>query len=329
MPMYNEEKYIVDTLMSLFHNTYSKDKFEIIVVNGKSIDNCAAKVLELMDTICNLRLLESSTNNTPTNVNLGIDNAKGEFVLFLSAHTIYQPEFLETLMNSYQKHQCSVLGGVIDYYYTNIIGQAIKIAWSSKIGSGDSAYKVTKNLTEADSAFCCVFPKQIWIDVGKFDERLSCNQDYEFNIRVRKLGHKILIDPSISVKYNVKNNFISHAKQYWRYGWYRLYTLAKWPSSVRPRQILPSILVLTLISTLLLGFVGIVGKSWFSASLIIPLGYFSLCFLNGFRAAFKESNYQPLLGFYVGIAIILMHLCYGTGMIFSFFSFKWRKMLQN
>lgn len=328
MPMFNEAKYIAATLDSLRTNTYPSELFEVLVVNGSSRDDSASIVKTKQSEMVNLRLIESHTHNTPTNVNLGLEHARGKYVLFLSAHTIYEPDFLASLMESYQRHQCSVLGGVIGYQYNNIIGWAIKCAWSSKIGSGDSAYKVTKEVTEADSAFCCVFPRQLWVDVGKFDERLSCNQDYEFNIRVRNHGHKILIDPKITVKYNVKSSFVAHARQYWRYGWFRLYTIAKWPSSMKPRQILPSIIVFTLAISLILGLLGFVTTPLLLSALLIPLGYMGLCLYNGYKSATAESNPPPILGLFVAVAIMLMHLSYGAGMIFSFFSLRWRIMLK-
>lgn len=55
IPLYNKEKYIYDTLLSVFNQTYTD--FEVIVVNDSSTDNSLTIVNEFNDE--RLRVLQS------------------------------------------------------------------------------------------------------------------------------------------------------------------------------------------------------------------------------------------------------------------------------
>jgi len=74
VPTRNEEKYIGQCLKSLASQTYPKDKFEVIIVDGLSEDKTLQVVKSFSEKLC-LRILENSKKVQVFGLNLGIEVA--------------------------------------------------------------------------------------------------------------------------------------------------------------------------------------------------------------------------------------------------------------
>jgi teichuronic acid biosynthesis glycosyltransferase TuaG len=92
-PMYNAEKYILETINSVQLQTYQN--WEMIIVNNFSTDASGEIVKNIDDP--RIKLIELSFNSggpaRPRNV--GIDNAKGEYFAFLDADDTWSDNKLE------------------------------------------------------------------------------------------------------------------------------------------------------------------------------------------------------------------------------------------
>jgi len=89
--------------------------------------------------------------------------------------------------------------------------------------------------------------------IGPFDESLLTNEDYEFNARIRQTGGRIWLDPQIKSIYFARGSLAELARQYWRYGFWKAQMLKCYPKTLRLRQALPPLFVLSLVLLLLLG----------------------------------------------------------------------------
>ena len=73
----NEEHYIGELLNSLVNQTYPKNRFEVIVIDGLSTDATLEVVEDYRDTL-DLRVLPNNRIRSTFAFNMGIDEAKGE-----------------------------------------------------------------------------------------------------------------------------------------------------------------------------------------------------------------------------------------------------------
>ena len=89
--------------------------------------------------------------------------------------------------------------------------------------------------------------KSTLIGLGDSMRSLLSNEDYEFNTRLRQNGGKVWLDTSIRSKYYARKDLAGLAKQYWRYGFWKNRMLRKYPNSLRWRQAIPPLFVLSLI----------------------------------------------------------------------------------
>ena len=83
------------------------------------------------------------------------------------------------------------------------------------------------------------FKKEVFEKVGYFDEELVRNQDDEFNFRVIKGGFKIYLTQKIRSKYYVRGSFNKLYRQYYQYGYWKVFVNQKHGEVTSIRQLIP------------------------------------------------------------------------------------------
>lgn len=85
VPMYNAEKYITECLDSVINQDLDKDKYEIIVVNDGSHDAGPSIVKSYVKDNNFIKMISQENHGLSVARNTGINNACGDYVLFLDA----------------------------------------------------------------------------------------------------------------------------------------------------------------------------------------------------------------------------------------------------
>ena len=86
MPMFNQEKYIVECLSSVLRQTL-KD-IEIIVVNDGSTDNSLALVKEFAQQDDRIVVIDKPNSGYGHSMNVGMDRASCEYVRIVETDTV-------------------------------------------------------------------------------------------------------------------------------------------------------------------------------------------------------------------------------------------------
>lgn len=92
IPVYNGGRYIAETLDSVLEQSYPS--IEIIVVDDGSTDNTIS-VVQQKSAVA--RILQQKNKGVSVARNVGMSNAKGEYILFLDADDLIGPTMIETL----------------------------------------------------------------------------------------------------------------------------------------------------------------------------------------------------------------------------------------
>ena len=98
IPAYNAEQFLDETLESVLSQTY--ENWECIIVNDGSTDNTesiAKKWCEKDARFCYFYKENSGVSDTR---NLGIKEARGEYIAFLDADDLYMPNFLKVCLEN-------------------------------------------------------------------------------------------------------------------------------------------------------------------------------------------------------------------------------------
>jgi glycosyltransferase involved in cell wall biosynthesis len=316
VPCYNEEKNIGFLLEALNNQNYPKELFEIIIIDGESSDQTLVEISKnksKFDTL-DIIVVTNPQKNIPSAVNIGIRKSKGEIIVRMDAHSIPDINYIKFCVENLNKGFAANVGGrwIIIPGSTTYMANCIALAASHPFGVGDAKYRYSDTPGFVDTVPYGSFYRSLFDDIGFFDEDLLANEDYEFNVRIRNTGKKIYFDPKIQTKYIARANLKGLMKQYWRYGFWKLRMLKKYPRTLRWRQAIPPLFVAGIILlTLMSIFVPL------ARIMLIFLLFLYFCFL--FIGSLSLLKYKSRLIYFMGvpIAIFTMHFSWGLGFLYS------------
>lgn len=315
VPCFNEEKFIHKCLDSIISQDLSKGELEILIVDGMSTDRTREIVKEYIERYNFIKLLDNPDKTTPFAMNIGINNARGEYIAKMDAHSFYEKDYLSKCLSGMKEHNADNVGGVIIPLplEKTLTAKAIAKSISSRFGGGSSFKVGTKKPKEVDAvAFGC-FKKELFSRIGLYNTKLSRGQDMELNLRIKKNGGKIVLIPDAKGYYyyskkGIKNffyyNFID--------GLWVFYPFRFLRKAFSFRHLVPFFFVSSLIILIVLSFF----FSSFLWILVLELVlYFLFSFYFSLKVAIKEKDTRLL--FLMPLVFLARHLGYGLGSIFG------------
>ncbi len=109
IPVYNGEKYIENTLESLV--TQSTEDFEVIIVDDGSTDSTADICKKYCDEYNGLYYIYQDHKGVYAARNKGIDNAKGEYLLFLDCGDLLTAASVEAIFSCIDENKADIVTG--------------------------------------------------------------------------------------------------------------------------------------------------------------------------------------------------------------------------
>jgi len=316
VPCYNEQSTIRLLLEAVYAQTYPRDEIEVVIADGCSTDRTREEIMAYSAShpALHCRIVDNPRRIIPAALNLAIAAASGEYIIRLDAHSMPQPDYVARCVAALEAGVGTNIGGVWDIRpgSSTWIARCIAVAASHRLGVGDALYRYATQAGSVDTVPFGAFPKAILEQVGGFNETLLTNEDYEFNTRIRQSGGTVWLDPQIRSVYFARSNLNELARQYWRYGYWKLQMLKRYPGSLRWRQALPPLFVSSLI---LLGLCGIFFQAarWALAGELIL--YAGILFLAGVISAAQRKDLALAAG--LPLAIATMHVTWGSGFLWS------------
>lgn len=314
VPVRNEASSIEACLHALLRQDYPATRIELIVVDGDSSDDTKTLVEAIAarhpDRV--IRIHANPQRRVSCALNIGIRDARADIVVRMDGHTTASTSYVASCVRAMRATGAANVGGRITPIATARFARSVAHAQRHVLGAGGAKFHYASRPQFVDTVYLGAFDKAALRRSGLYDENLHRNQDYELNVRIRKCGGKIYLDPSIESHYTPRDTPTKLWKQYYDYGWWKVETLRRHPDSLRPRQLAPAVFVggLALLSGL--GFA--VPPAWSLAALL--LGGYGLAL--GFAAVNlsvrrEEATFASLLGFPLALAI--MHVAWGLGFL--------------
>lgn len=187
IPTYNREKYIERAVQSILGQTY--DRYEIIIVDDGSTDNTREIIRVLEDKDDRIRYIKLEENRGPAYArNIGMKEAKSEFIAFLDSDDEWLPDKLKLQMDKMLEFSeetalvfCRMSGirrGRKDRYVCpdesidkeSLEGNIFsRLLWANLIGTPSALVR-----------------KKCLEQVGGFKESLTCLEDWEWILRIAK-----------------------------------------------------------------------------------------------------------------------------------------------
>ncbi len=319
VPCYNEEATIGLLLDAILQQTYPRTLMEVVIADGLSQDDTRGVIAAFQRAHPDLtvQLKDNPRRGIPSAVNVAGATACGDILIRLDAHSVPIPEYVERCVAALEAGKGRVVGGVwsISPGGKGFIAEGIAQAAGHPLGVGDAFYRVGARAGAVDTVPFGAFRRSTFQQMGGFDESLLTNEDYEFNTRVRRDGGVVWLDPQIRSIYFARATLPALARQYWRYGYWKLKMLQRYPDSIRWRQALPPAFVASLIGLIVLSVFLPLAR----LLLVVELSVYACALLGaGLQVAIRQR--RPLLVPGLAAAIVTMHLAWGSGFLWSLVS---------
>ena len=163
----NAMAYIGRCLRSLINQNFDREKYEIILVNDKSTDKTKEAITPYLGEL--IYIENKKSLGLPGSLNVGIQQAKGQYIVRVDADDWVHKEYINILYNLL--HLNNELDAVAcDYYLMNNKQKIIsKENWLNKpIGCG------------------IMFRSHHLIEIGLYDNKLMSSGDEDLLIRYKK-----------------------------------------------------------------------------------------------------------------------------------------------
>jgi hypothetical protein len=204
------------------------------------------------------------------------------------------------------------VGGRKDGVGTTSAGKAIAAALGSRFGVGGSLYHYGTTEQPVDHIPFGAYPTELLRRLGGWDERLVANEDFEFDYRLRRSGAVLLFDPRLKISWKSRQTVRSLYRQYRRYGAGKLDVARLHPDSLRPRHLVPPLLVPYLVTAAAVA----ARRPRLGTALVAP--YAAGLAVASVRTA--RALEDPVARAYVPAAFLAMHVGWGIGV--------WSRALQ-
>lgn len=307
----NEERFIADCIHSIrsqFRDSSLAD-WELLLIDGMSTDATVSTAQSILTGANHSwRILENPGRTLATGWNIGINAAKGDYVVRPDAHSELGEDYIiQGVRRLEQMPDVVAVGGTLITKAKTRKGLVFAQALSSKVGVGNSPFRTSSTSGYADTAVFGVYRRQALLDVGGLNESLVRHQDNDLHERLRRKGWRFFQDAGMSATYYCRDSVGALLKQMYAIGfhipdlWF-----GKSSGGVELRHLAPLIFVL-MVSVLLMAGVA-AGQAWIS--LALPVVYITILLSDSLVNAIRNRIPARLLTFSV---IPFMHFAYGIG----------------
>jgi len=319
----NEVKYIEKCIDSIFNQDYKK-AYEVIVVDGISSDG-TYELLKKLQNKYDFKLFKNSKINAAAGRNIGIKNSSGEHIAFIDADAVANKDWLSQIKRVFDENNVAGVGGP-DLLPEDSSDKARNIGriMTSPLARGGKLNPSTQHSMMEEEKYVEHIPtcnlclkREVFDDVGLFDEEFVKGQDLELNYRIIQAGYKLLYSPKITVVHYRKNHIKDFVKQIYKWAKAKVAIIRKhgfqgltshiylWPAYFLV------LFVLTFALFFILNFIRI-----FTSLILFGVIFYALVILSESGRLLKKFKDKKLF-LYAMFLLPIVHISYAYGVLIS------------
>ncbi|MCD6726096.1 MAG: glycosyltransferase family 2 protein [Solirubrobacteraceae bacterium] len=310
VPMRDEREH-VDRLVASIAAQDFRGEVEMLVADGGSTDGSPERLRDEAERLgVELTLLPNPQRWVSHGLNIAIARARGDLIVRMDCHAAYPSDYLSRLAAAAEETGAWNVGGVVAPEGRTPTERAVACAMDSPFGGIGWTRSAARNgRSEVDTVTFGAFRPEAFRHAGLFDESLLRNQDDELNLRLRRAGGRIVLDPAITVGYTPRGSYRKVLRQYYEYGLWKVPVMRKHRQVLSARSLAPLGLVA---STSLLAVLAPVSRAARRA-LTAELGLYGSLAALAAAASVRRRGEPPTLLPRVAAAFPAFHLGYGAG----------------
>ncbi|WP_167712134.1 glycosyltransferase [Thermococcus sp. GR4] len=199
IPTYNSEKTIKKCIEAVKNQTYPN--IEVIVVDGGSTD----RTVEIAKSL-GTKVIISDIPNRSRQINIGVMNSLGKYIYRLDSDIIISPRLIAECVQKCEKEGCDA----VSTYW----GPDPSISFWAKVRKLEKdCYKYDPLRNAAN-----FYKKEVFLEIGGYDENLVAGEDYDIQNRLLKKGYKHCFAESEGIHLGEPKSIIDIARKNYKYG---------------------------------------------------------------------------------------------------------------
>jgi succinoglycan biosynthesis protein ExoA len=312
IPVRNEAPFIAANLAAALAQDYPRDRFEVLVADGRSTDGTARIVESLAAAEPRLRLVDNPGRIVAAGLNRALALARGDVIIRLDGHCEYPPDYVRRVVELRERTGAANAGGVLEPIGASYVQRAICAALSSRVGVGGAALRAqaaSGEVREVDAVHGGCWLAETLRRAGHFDEDMVRNQDDEMSFRLRRAGGRVVQGSDLRVRYVVRDRWRKLFLQFAQYGYWKVRLVRRYPMQASLRHGLPALFVLVWTAGLC--------ATPFSGRAALAFAALSAAYLAGIAVAAAAVTFRSSVRLWPGaaLALVLIHFGYGSGFL--------------
>lgn len=181
IPLYNAEKWIEQTIQSAINQTYTN--IEVIIVDDGSTDN-SLKIAKKYESQ-KVKVYTQKNAGGSAARNKAFELSKGDYIQYLDADDILHPQKIKNQINFLKTQPKAIASGRFGIFFTSINNSIFPVDEGFTNYETPIDWLIKANWNKA------MFPPIVWLtpriiidQAGKWNEKLTYNDDTEFFCRV-------------------------------------------------------------------------------------------------------------------------------------------------
>lgn len=244
VPALNERAHIGRALEAMLAQRL-EGELEVLVIDGGSDDGTPSIVSAIAASDPRVRVFDNPARRTPQALNIGLREARGDYVARMDAHAIYPPDYLALGIERLAAGRADWVNGPQVPVGEGRWSKRIAAALRSPLGVGGASFRNATEEIEVDTGFTGMWTRPTLVELGGWDERWPINQDSELAGRMHERDMRVLCVPAMGAAYVPRDSLKRLGRQYFNYGKYRARTSRRHPHTLRRSHLLSPGLCLT------------------------------------------------------------------------------------
>jgi glycosyltransferase involved in cell wall biosynthesis len=315
------EKVLPELLNDLVNQDFPPQCMELILVDSLSTDSTKNIFNDFIEQNIDhkIKVLTNTKRILATGWNLALSQSIGESLIRIDAHTRLPKDFIRKNIERINLGEV-ICGGYIKSIIPKKKNALLAfLADSSKFGGSPASFRNPGKSRYVDTIAYACYKREVFGNVGGFDERLVRNQDNDMHYRIRKAGYKFFFDGEIHSEYIPRDSISQLFKQKYLNGYWIGISLGISPFCFNFRHFVPALFLIALILSIQFSYYG--QKNLLSSvpiTLLLSVYFFSsLCF--SVKAIVDNNNVPKISAIFLPIIFFIMHLTYGLGTVVGLF----------
>jgi glycosyltransferase involved in cell wall biosynthesis len=216
VPVLNMGKTIRDTLESLMHIDYPKEKYEVIVVDGNSKDDTRKIVKEYP-----VKLVDQEGTGLNAARNTGIKHSSGEILAYTDGDCVVPPNWAKRIVKNFTEPLIGFVGGTMEGYdKANILSNYMdESLFQSTPGFRIRIETNDLELMQFPAGANMAFRRRALERVKFFDENITYGFDDLQPVEAMGFkGFRIVLDPEVNILHQHRSTLKDLMKQHFNYG---------------------------------------------------------------------------------------------------------------